>query len=218
MNGETLSNTQNLPFNENELEKIRKSKRLKFVKSNKKSFGIDEHVSFMLEMKNIQNLTVKIFEINTFNYYKKTMKEVTSKVDLEGLIPAKSFLVQYNDNPILIIKRDIGIDYLNEQKRGVFIVEFIGGGLSSRVLIKKGSLTQIPQIIKDNAVFHIINESKMVCTEKTAIVIGNVIYKADKTGKILVPLEENKREAKVVLSCGDFSELAHVVIPAAKYF
>lgn len=42
-----------------------------------------------MNVKNISNLTVKIFEINSENYYKKNNKEIDNLLNLEGLIASE---------------------------------------------------------------------------------------------------------------------------------
>ena len=43
---------------------------------NKKYFKHGEDVNLVVEVKNIQKLTVKVFELQTENYYRKHMKQV----------------------------------------------------------------------------------------------------------------------------------------------
>ena len=53
---------------------------------NKKTFKIDEEVKLDLDIKNIQKLLIKIFEINTDNYYRQNKKEFSPDINLDGLV------------------------------------------------------------------------------------------------------------------------------------
>jgi hypothetical protein len=58
---------------------------LTFEPSNKELFQVNEEVSLKMMIKNIQQLTVKIFEFNTETYYLKKLEAFRSDVNLEGL-------------------------------------------------------------------------------------------------------------------------------------
>jgi len=109
---------------------------------------------------------------------------------------------------------------LKNQSRGVFIVELIGGGLSTRVLIRKGSLSIIQQSLKGVMKLYIVNEEKEICIEKTSLLYKDQLYKASKEdkGKILIPMEKsNTLLSEVILINGDFSSIAKIEIPAEHY-
>lgn len=52
-------------------------------------------------MKNITTLTIKIFEINVENYYKKNNKEIDNQLNLEGLIASEEIQLKYSQPPAL---------------------------------------------------------------------------------------------------------------------
>jgi len=57
--------------------------------TNAKKFKRGEEVSVSLEIKNITNLSINIFEINPESYYRKNLKELEPNVELGGLLPSK---------------------------------------------------------------------------------------------------------------------------------
>ena len=57
-------------IDQDEFKKIEDEVILRFQDSNKESFKVDEKVVLYLELKNIPELTIKIFEFNTETYYK----------------------------------------------------------------------------------------------------------------------------------------------------
>jgi len=58
---------------------------LEFDETNKKMFGVDEEVTLEVNLKNIQQLYVRVFEFNTETYYKKNLQKFDTNVNLDGL-------------------------------------------------------------------------------------------------------------------------------------
>jgi hypothetical protein len=99
-------------------------------------------VQLVLEIKNIQTLYAKIFEFNTETYYKKTLSPFNTGVNLDGLVASAEKIFEYKYPPNKKVIEKFDFPELNG-KIGLFIVEFIGNGMSARAVIKKGSLSII---------------------------------------------------------------------------
>ena len=69
---------------------------LEFSEANRESFNIEEEVTLNLIIKNIQNLSINIFEFNTETYYKKNLKPFDTSVDLDGLLASEKFDYTYD--------------------------------------------------------------------------------------------------------------------------
>lgn len=67
-----------------EIGELYTSKELNILSSNKKTFSADEAVSLDLQLKNIDKLTVKIFNFVPENYYLKNLAAFNHHVDLDG--------------------------------------------------------------------------------------------------------------------------------------
>lgn len=87
-------------FDEKALEKLRKKSVLEFCESNKNSFNQNEDISFKIRVKNVSKITVNVFQINSESYYKKNKNEIPSNIELEGLVPAETQVLNLSDNPI----------------------------------------------------------------------------------------------------------------------
>jgi len=111
---------------------------VEFLSTNPEFFSIDDQVELELYVKNVENLIVKVFEINTSNYYRKYKREVDTDVNLDGLVPNFEKTITYSEAPALRKKRQFQFPQINN--RGVYVVDFIAGGKSSRALIRKGRL------------------------------------------------------------------------------
>lgn len=61
-------------------------------------------------------------------------------VELEGLIACEEAVFEYNEPPILKSVKEFTFNPISKVERGIFIIEFIGNGIASRAVIRKGSL------------------------------------------------------------------------------
>ena len=151
---------------------------VRFLESNQELFKVSEEVSLSLELKNIQTLYIKIFEFNTETYYKKTLQPFNTGVNLDGLIASieKVFEYKYPSNKKFV--ETFKFPELND-KVGLFIVEFIGNGMSSRAVIKKGSLSMIHKPTIAGHLAYILDENKKICIgPKTGLYFDCQYYEA----------------------------------------
>lgn len=69
-------------FDHHEFKRIQDEVILKFKETNQELFKVDEKVVLQLEVKNVPELTIKIFEFNTETYYKKNLQPFDTSIDL----------------------------------------------------------------------------------------------------------------------------------------
>jgi hypothetical protein len=215
-NGENIDNITKI-FSEAELTEMREAKKLKFVSWNKNRFALGEEVTLNLEIKNIQNFCVNIFEINTESYYRKNKAEIHERINLTGLIPSKT--TEHNLTTAPIISQIMEFKDLFQSKRGVFIVEFIGGGLSSRALIRIGALSLIRQVLSKGLVFHMVDEQKKICGSSTTdLIIGDKLFKPDASlgHGILIPYTDKEIREQAILRHEGYTELQFIHVPAER--
>ena len=187
-----------------QLKNLRERIDLSFAHQNKQSFAPDEKVNLKLWTKNIDKLMIKEFEINAFNYYIKNRQEVSTAIELDGLTATRERLIE-NDLPS--IRRDLqSISFPNLKKRGVYVVEFIGNGISSRALIRKGTLRLLEKIGPAGHEFRILDEQNQIC-DKATLWYNDKEY-SHKDGVILIPFSNNPGSRTVILRDGDFASLA----------
>ena len=118
-------------------------------------------MTLKLEIKNVQTLYIKIFEFNTETYYKKTLQPFNTGVNLDGLVASTERVVEeFKDRPTN--KKYVETFKFPELdgKIGLFIVEFIGNGLSARAVIKKGSLSMIHKPTIAGHLAYVLDENK----------------------------------------------------------
>ena len=74
---------------------------IEFAAENKAHFSVNDDVSLTLNLKNVPKLIVKIFEINTGNYYRTNGKEVDTDINLDGLVPNYEETFSYQSPPAI---------------------------------------------------------------------------------------------------------------------
>eukprot|EP00347_Sterkiella_histriomuscorum_P022623 403337784 len=183
--------------------------QLKFLESNPDLFKVDDEVQLQLLIKNVQTLYIKIFEFNTETYYKKTLQPFNTGVNLDGLIASIEKQFEYSHAPNKKFIETFNFPELNG-KIGLFIVEFIGNGLSSRAVIKKGSLSMIHRPTIAGHLCYVLDENKKICSgPKTGIYFDSQYYEADqeKGGKIFIPYGSSNLVSKAILMNNGFAQL-----------
>ena len=85
----------------NEFKRIQDEVIINLKPSNKDVFKVDEAVVLKLDVKNVPELIIKVFEINLQTYYKKNFKKFDSSINLDGMMPSfqKSEVAQFKDVP-----------------------------------------------------------------------------------------------------------------------
>ena len=72
--------------NKGTIEQLSKKVEIDLCPHNKDIFKLGEEVELYVYLKNIPTLFIKVFEINTENYYKKNMSPFKTDINLDGLI------------------------------------------------------------------------------------------------------------------------------------
>jgi len=195
---------------------------LDFEPTNKIRYTADEAVSLNLHVKNVNTLIVKVFEINTKNFYRTQAREVDTDINLDGLVPNIEQTHKYNDPPLRRTARKF--DFPQLTKPGVYVIDFIGNGRSSRALIRKGDLKHLSRTSSAGQVVTILNEqNKKVMDGK--VWLGGNEYTADKDGTITIPFSNSPGRQPMILSApvgtkedkDELSVLAHLEQEAENY-
>jgi hypothetical protein len=187
---------------------------LDFAYTNPFQFDVDEPVQIGLTTKNVENLIVKVFEINTGNFYRTQPGEIDTDINLDGLVPNWQRTFDYDDSPALRIPRTFTFDEIDH--RGVYVVDFIGGGKSSRVLIRKGDLSHVIETTAAGHRFTVFDENRQRLPQASLWIAGRQ-YLADESGTILVPFSNQPGREAVILEHQGFSVRSQFMHLAESY-
>jgi hypothetical protein len=129
------------------------------------------------DIKNIQKMQVKIFEVNTDNYFRKNMSNFTSDINLDGLIAKYEVDCDYSDKPSNMRHNEVFKFPQFNGVRGLYVIELIGNGLSSRAIVQKGNLSLIHKNTIAGHFAFILDENKKICKGKyTGLYFDNNFY------------------------------------------
>ena len=177
---------------------------LDFALTNKEIFNPDDAVALDVNVKNVKTLIIKVYEINAANYYKTFHREVSTGINLDGLVANEERTIAYADPPLRRIARHFDFKALSQ--RGVYVVEFIGNGKSSRALIRKGKLRYLERAGAAGHSFVILDETNKRISDARLWLAGHE-YAADKDGTLAVPYSTAPTTEPIVLLAGGFASL-----------
>lgn len=180
--------------------KLESQVELDFVPHNPASFGGTEPVALELDVKNVQQLIVQVYALEPLNWYLAENKEISERVDLSGLVPGSRTALRFDEPKIRRVRRRFELDSIQEP--GVYVVEFVGGGLSSRAIVRKGSLDFVEHEDAAGHLFHVVDEAGTLLPDASIWSQGQE-YRADDTGAIRLPFTAEPKTAKVILAHGN---------------
>ncbi|KAH7832009.1 putative ATP-dependent RNA helicase RhlE [Monocercomonoides exilis] len=173
------------------VRRLTEKTELTFADNNQTYFGFgseaEEIPSLNVVVKNVKEVRLQVFEVNTQAFYSLMHREVDAGMELDGLVANYERLLDFSayapvirhteriDLPSLVLDRkgekgeeeDEDEDEVERgegervQKRGVFVVVLSGGGLTSRALIRKGGLRMMWRCIADGQAVTVLDELNM---------------------------------------------------------
>lgn len=199
-------------------EKLCKKAEITVCPHNKQVFTVEEDVKIDLDIKNVNTMSMSIYEINTENYYLNKKMPITSLIVVEGLITEAEYTYSFTEKSTKIERRSFILDKI-PKRRGVFLVEIVGNGISTRLIIKKGALNLVSRYTSKGRMCYIINEKNEICKGKnTSIWYNEIKYESvpDK-GTILIPYDGCSEDSWCILNHDGFSDFANVKVEKPVY-
>jgi len=116
---------------------------------------------------------------------------LNSLFNIEGIIASNSIdiKIEGGENPSKRIRKTIELNQIEKGKRGIFLVEILGKGISSRIIIKRGRLNLITRNTSKGLLCQIINENNEIMKEdKTYLWYNNIKFTCEpKEGIFVLP-------------------------------
>jgi predicted transcriptional regulator len=193
-----------------EVTAIKEKTEISFALTNPEVFMPEDKVNLDIELKNVEKLIVKLYQINTSNYYKQQKNQISSSLDLDGLVANHEEIKTFNHAPQIRHKATLNFPQLKE--RGVYVVELIGNGISSRALIRKGQLNFMVRNGSAGQTVTIFDESRNLVKDANIWIEGRE-YKPDEHGHITIPYSTHPGNRKMIITQNDFAclhDFAHI--------
>ena len=196
------------------LEQLEKTVELRFPPTIQKYYGANDPVSLEIETKNVRQLLVKVFAIDSYRYHVERQKAVDASIELDGVVANHEQTYDYSDAPMRRVKRSFDLPMLKNP--GTYVVEFVGNGISSRAVVHKGGLRMVERMSAAGQIVRVYDELGQH-VEGASAWFGGRQYPSDERGEILVPFSTNPDNKKLVLRYGNRSAIATFAHRAESY-
>lgn len=181
---------------------IRDKVELQLSVENPKQLTGDQDARLIVDVKNISELVIRIYEINTASYYRNHNKPIDTDIDLDGLVATYERKLDFSQPAIRRHRETLGLDEI--KGRGVWVVDLVGQGVRARALIRRGELDHIDSSDANGMVFTIINEDRKPVPAAT-MRVGSREFVADDDGRITLPPAIDSVTRQAVISDGQIS-------------
>src|SRR4029077_15575177 len=118
-----------------------------------------------------------VFEINAVNFYRTQQHEVDTDINLDGLVANAEQTQAYAEPSLRRVARRFEFPQLN--RPGVYVIDFIGAGKSSRALIRKGRLRPVVTTGTAGQAIRVFDEANRAVKD-ASVWFGGVEYQAQK--------------------------------------
>jgi hypothetical protein len=173
-----------------------------FAPQSRSWFGAGEPVALELDLKNVPTLVIKIYEIDTLGYYTREDREIDTSIDLDGLPASQEQVHTYEEPPLLRRRRRFAFDELT--RPGIYVIDFIGNGKSSRALVRKGRLGYVERHGAAGHVLTILDEDGRALPG-ASVWLGGREYLAREDGTIAIPYSTKPGRRSMLLRHGDLT-------------
>lgn len=183
---------------------------IEFSPANPAFSPVDDAVSLEVTLKNTPKTLVRVYEINTLGYYLSSQKGLDTDLNLDGLVANSEQSHDGDASPFRRVTRKFEFPEL-KGRRGAWVVEFIGGGKSSRALIRKGRFSLVQRTSPAGELLTVLDESRKPTTNVVAWLDGRKLAPDARDGRITVPFTAKPGRRPIVLATPDgaFASLAH---------
>ncbi len=181
---------------------IRDAVQLRLAADNPKRFQVDQPTQLKVDLKNVQELVVRIYEINTQSYYRTHDKPIDTDIDLDGLVATHEKKLTFNQ-PAVQRHREV-LELAEISQRGVWIVDLVGKGVRARALVRRGAIDHVDSSDANGMVFTIIDENRKPIPTAT-MWVGSREFVADDSGRIVLPPVVDQVSRRAIISDGSIA-------------
>jgi hypothetical protein len=168
-----------------------------------------DDVQFEVVVKNTPKLIVKMYEVNALNFFLTQHRQLNTDLNLDGLVANSEQTHTFDTGPFRRTRQTFKFPALTG-RRGAWIVEFIGGGRSSRALVRNGQWQVLQNTGPSGDLLTVLDENGEQVKDAVAWLDGRKLTRDEKLGRIVVPFTAQPGMKQVVLADaeGTFATLA----------
>jgi len=182
-----------------------------------------DDVTLEVRIKNAPKLIVKVYELNPLSFFLTQNRQLNTDINLDGLVANEEKTHDFSaeptgSNPFRRIARKFNFPGM-KGRRGAWIVEFIGGGKSSRALIRKGQWHLLQETGPAGDMVSVIDEAQQPVADAVLWLEGRRFTRDDKSGRIIVPFsnQPGAKPAIIADASGQFATLTQIEHHAEAY-
>ncbi|MEQ1853953.1 MAG: hypothetical protein ABMA01_20470, partial [Chthoniobacteraceae bacterium] len=197
---------------------------IEFVATNPQFFKpalgaeLGDAVQIEIIVKNTPKLIVKIYEMNALNFFLTQKRQLNTDLNLDGLVANSEQTHTFDGGPFKRARQTFKFPAL-KGKRGAWIVEFIGGGRSSRAMVRVGQWQVIQTTGPSGDLLAVLDERGEQVRNAVAWLDGRKLVRDEKRGRIVVPFTQQPGLRQIVLAepDGSFATLTQFEHHAEEY-
>lgn len=182
-----------------EFKSLQEETRIAFAPGAPKRINADTAASLTLDLKNTPDLLIRIYEIDLPDYLANHGSEPDVSLDLDGLVPHHERRLTFAQAPLVQHRETIALPELTGS--GAWLVDFVGGQVSARALIRKGSLIPFVKRTAEGQTVRLFDE-KGNPVLNASIALGREKLTADASGRIVVPNTANQPITRGIIQAG----------------
>lgn len=181
---------------------------IEFPAKNAPQFLPGDDIAFDVVVKNTPKLIVKIFELNTLNFFQTQQRQLNTDLNLDGLVANSEQTHAFDGGPFTRTRQKFAFPDL-KGKRGAWIIEFIGGGRSSRALIRTGQWHVLQQTGPAGDLVLVLDEKNQPVKDAVAWFEGRKLTVDEKLGRIVIPFTNQPGRKNIIVgdAAGTFATL-----------
>ncbi|OYW30318.1 MAG: hypothetical protein B7Z47_03705, partial [Chthoniobacter sp. 12-60-6] len=191
---------------------------IEFPATNVPQFLPGDDIQFDVAVKNTPKLIVKIFELNTLNFFQTQQRQLNTDLNLDGLVANSEQTHAFEGGPFKRTRQNFKFPALKD-KRGAWIIEFIGGGRSSRALIRTGQFRTLQQAGPSGDLILVLDEKNQPVNDAVVWFEGRKLVRDEKLGRIVVPFTNQPGTKNLIIgdATGSFATLTSFMHHAEDY-
>ncbi len=172
---------------------------IEFPATNAPAIPTDQEVAVTVTLKNTPQVMVRLFEINTLGWFLAQKRPLNTDLPLDGWVANAEQRHEGDSSPFLRTTRQFRFPELRG-KRGAWIIEVIGGGRSSRALIRRGGYSLLQSPGPGGDLLRVLDENARVVTNAVAWLDGRRWEADPQDGRIQIPFTATPGRKPLVLS------------------
>lgn len=191
---------------------------IEFPATNVPQFLPGDDIQFDVTVKNTPKLIVKIFELNTLNFFQSQQRQLNTDLNLDGLVANSEQTHVFEGGPFKRTRQNFKFPDL-KGRRGAWIIEFIGGGRSSRALIRTGQFHALQQAGPSGDLILVLDEKNQPVNDAVAWFEGRKLVRDEKLGRIVIPFTHQPGAKNLIIgdATGSFATLTTFTHHAEDY-